>query len=408
MLAMPRKQGQPVEPTPMPEIAIDYKSLPNRFLHLSKAQSRLGLTGLENIGNTCFINAGLQCISNAVPLTDYFLSGVFRDQLNCHSPYGCQGRLAKAYAGLLKLMWKHDYQFVVPVRLLELIFYFGEQFSDGRQHDAQEFLAFFLDKLHEDLNRSHPNAISETTRSSGQTPPVTQAVAAWRAYLHKNSSVIVDLFQGQLQSVLKCLHCGFSSSTFDVFMYLSLPLPNSDNLTLECCLEEFLKEETLDSDDLWVCPACKEHKPTGKKIDIWMLPPLLIIHLKRFRFVAGSGKKVKTKVQFPVSNLDLRRFVVGPVKDTPVYNLFAKIDHSGSLSFGHYSAVVKHYKTQQWYRFNDKKVATVEEGGLQSKDSYLLFYCRVSTAEYRRQEVSLPELWPLSASENPTIDDVLL
>jgi hypothetical protein len=111
-----------------------------------------GETGLQNLGNTCFMNSALQCLSNCPPLRQFFLSKEFKADLNRSNPLGCKGRLAEVYAELVAEMWK-GVSFVSPREFKSVISEFAPQFSGYQQHDSQELLCFVLDGLHEDLNR---------------------------------------------------------------------------------------------------------------------------------------------------------------------------------------------------------------------------------------------------------------
>ena len=112
-----------------------------------------GRCGLNNLGNTCFMNSGLQCLSNTKPLRDFFLSGQWKNQLNIDNPIGCGGVLAENYAALMKDLWAGGSSSVSPRDLKFTVSKFAPQFSGYMQHDSQELLAFLLDGLHEDLNR---------------------------------------------------------------------------------------------------------------------------------------------------------------------------------------------------------------------------------------------------------------
>lgn len=399
-----RRRGNqvvPLERLPLPQINKNYLYLPNRFLQADGHFSAVGTCGLENTGNTCFINAALQCISNAAPLTDYFLSGVYLEEINTRNVLGTRGELAEAYAELLEAMWFNAYENLLPRRLLDLIYTHANQFSDGNQHDAHEFLACFLDKLHEDLNR-RPNKIDIPQTVEGKKEKEERKAArSWQLYLIKNSSVIVDLFQGQLKSSVTCQTCGHVSTTFDTFMYLSLPLPKKDRpITLVDCLIEFTKDEVLP--DTLHCDSCNATTKVVKRMDIWKVPPLLIIHLKRFYYDKNGYGKLTNRVDFPLSNLDITQYVSGPQKEPPVYDLFAKIDHQGEMGAGHYVAYAKNAKNGMWHYFDDEQVHQSAESEVAADMAYLLFYCKVSISEYRRQSSKMPNLWPhvLSRTES--------
>ena len=99
------------------------------------------------------MNSALQCLSNSSPLTEYFLAGQYKDELNLDNPLGMHGEIAKAYAGLLHQIWNEKYSSVAPRQFKMQVGRFAPQFSGYQQQDSQELLAFLLDGLHEDLNR---------------------------------------------------------------------------------------------------------------------------------------------------------------------------------------------------------------------------------------------------------------
>ncbi len=358
-----------------------------------------GMAGLENLGNTCFINAALQCILNAQPLTEYFLSGSYKKDINFNSEFGTEGKFADAYAELIQDQWNSRSPYLKPRKLVNLIWKYAHLFHPGAQHDSQEFLAFFLDKLHEDLNQAHKQAKSPYPKSRKKTNEILAAIA-WREYLKKNCSKIVDLFQGQLLSTLKCLTCKHISRTFETFMYLSVPIPKtkSGNPSLQDCIREFTKEETLDGPEKWNCPKCKSPQKAIKKFDIWKVPPLLIVHIKRFSY-SYITSRIRTQVDYPISDLNLSDFIASPQKDPPIYELFAKTKHIGSLDAGHYIAIIKNRETQQWIVFDDDKVFRLGNQDLISPESYVLFYQKAA-GEFHKQATDRPEFWPhvLSAS----------
>eukprot|EP01104_Vermistella_antarctica_P015714 TRINITY_DN5224_c0_g1_i1.p1 TRINITY_DN5224_c0_g1~~TRINITY_DN5224_c0_g1_i1.p1 ORF type:complete len:1284 (+),score=421.09 TRINITY_DN5224_c0_g1_i1:265-4116(+) len=185
-----------------------------------------GLTGLNNIGNTCFMNSGLQCLSNTYALTEYFLHDGHVHDINEDNPIGMGGQLATEYAALVKELWAGKYRAVNPRNLKYVIGKFAQQFMGYAQQDSQELLAFLLDGLHEDLNRVRKKQYVEQKDSDGR-PDHEVADESWDNHKVRNDSEIVDLFQGQLKSKVQCPTCAKVSITFDPFMYMSLPLKNS-------------------------------------------------------------------------------------------------------------------------------------------------------------------------------------
>ncbi|XP_039626979.1 ubiquitin carboxyl-terminal hydrolase 19 isoform X2 [Polypterus senegalus] len=188
-----------------------------------------GFTGLVNLGNTCFMNSVIQSLSNTRELRDYFHDRAFESEINCSNPLGTGGRLAIGFAVLLRALWKGTHHAFQPSKLKAIVASKASQFTGYAQHDAQEFMAFLLDGLHEDLNRIQSKPYTETVDSDGR-PDEVVAEEAWRRHKMRNDSFIVDLFQGQYKSKLVCPICAKVSITFDPFLYLPVPLPQKQKV----------------------------------------------------------------------------------------------------------------------------------------------------------------------------------
>lgn len=190
---------------------------------------RVGYTGLDNLGNTCFMNAVIQCLSNTDPFRDYFSSDHFMQDINESNPLGTGGQIATAFALLLKQLWLGKLSSVPPQRLKNIISEkVSQQFSGFAQHDAQELMAFLLDALHEDLNRIKQKPYISVNSDECDNRNIADeqlADESWKRYRMRNDSIVVDLFQGQFKSKLVCPVCGKISITFDPFLYLSVPFP---------------------------------------------------------------------------------------------------------------------------------------------------------------------------------------
>jgi len=153
-----------------------------------------------------------------------------------------------------------------------------------------------------------------------------------------------------------------------------------EQISLAYCLREFLSEEKLEGDNLYFCSTCKDHFPSFKKIDFWKFPPILIIHLKRFEQLGRQQGVVKIDrmVEFPRTKLKFTQLLGKKViknDDDPEYNLYACLNHYGSLGRGHYTAYCNNPQDSKWYCFDDSRCALLDdEKSIESSAAYLLFY----------------------------------
>ncbi|KAK4607253.1 hypothetical protein RGQ29_001177 [Quercus rubra] len=207
----------------------------SNFVRASSGEAgSLGLTGLQNLGNTCFMNSSLQCLAHTPKLVDYFL-GDYGREINHDNQLGMDGEIALAFGDLLRKLWAPGAAPVAPRLFKSKLARFAPQFSGYNQHDSQELLAFLLDGLHEDLNRVKCKPYIEA-KDGDDRPDREVADEYWRNHLARNDSIIVDVCQGQYKSTLVCPLCRKVSVTFDPFMYLSLPLPSTTMRTMTLTL----------------------------------------------------------------------------------------------------------------------------------------------------------------------------
>lgn len=314
-----------------------------------------GLTGLQNLENTCYMNAVLQCLCSLTPLVQYFLSGKWNTDL--HEEIG---ESATAFACLVSDMWLGEFDYVSPEAFHSV---FGKRyptFSRRTQHDAQEFLICVLDDLHEAFKepsqeRQSPGAGASTRSSRG-------------------TSIITELFEGQLSHGIRCLACKSHSDRPESFTVLSLPIPSTRVCSLQDCLECFFQPDTLTLNNQIHCYWCGGNQDATVKASITKAPPIIIFHLKRFAWQDKNRRKLSTTVCYPFSDLDLSPYISASCRNTSEYSLCAVVNHAGDLDYGHYTAFCKHSVTKHWYSFDDAQVTKIPDSEVQADTAYLLFY----------------------------------
>uniref|UniRef100_A0A8C3EA50 Ubiquitin carboxyl-terminal hydrolase 8 n=1 Tax=Corvus moneduloides TaxID=1196302 RepID=A0A8C3EA50_CORMO len=329
------------------------------------------LTGLRNLGNTCYMNSILQCLCNAPHLAEYFNRNLYQADINRSNFLGHKGEVAEEFGVIMKALWAGQYKYISPKDFKITIGKINDQFAGYSQQDSQELLLFLMDGLHEDLNKAD-NRKRYKEENNDHLDDSSAAEIAWHKHKQLNESIIVALFQGQFKSTVQCLTCHKRSRTFEAFMYLSLPLASSSKCTLQECLRLFSKEEKLTDNNRFYCSHCKTRRDSSKKIEIWKLPPVLLVHLKRFSYDGRWKQKLQTSVDFPLETLDLSQYVIGPKTSLKRYNLFS--NHYGGLDGGHYTAYCKNASKQRWFKFDDHEVSEISASSVKSSAAYILFY----------------------------------
>ena len=185
-----------------------------------------GVCGGHNLGNTCFMNSSIACLSNCSELTAYFLTEKFKQNINKKNKQGLQGKLAYAWYDLLKQYWTTKTRTGDPSAVKSTVAKKVKKFAGYGQQDSNEFMTEFLSILNEDLNKSDKKEYKELKEKGNDETELDCAKRFWDLHLKRNDSIITDLFCGLLKSNVVCSECGFNNITFDPFNTLTLAIPN--------------------------------------------------------------------------------------------------------------------------------------------------------------------------------------
>ena len=211
---------------------------------LDKNENKHGLVGLNNLGNTCYMNTGLQCLSNCELLTKYFLGDYYKEFINKDNPIGSQGEIVEKYSQLIHHLWYGNNEYISPIQFKRAFGKNYNAFADYRQQDSQEFISYLLDALHEDLNKVLKKPYIETKDLSPGLSEEEQFKIKKDLYLCRNQSFIVDLIYGFYKSTIYCPNekCKNITKSFEPFNMITLSLVNEAQIRK---LEDFQNEENL-------------------------------------------------------------------------------------------------------------------------------------------------------------------
>ncbi|KAG8505291.1 putative ubiquitin carboxyl-terminal hydrolase 50, partial [Galemys pyrenaicus] len=267
-----------------------------------------GVTGLRNLGNTCYMNAILQCLCSVSPLVEYFLSGKYITSLQ----KDCS-EVATAFAYLMTDMWLGDSDCVSPELFWSALGNLHPAFMKKRQQDAQEFLIYVLNELHEALKKYQ-------RRRSYEKASIPRCC---RKMIANESSIITRLFEGQINYSIVCLKCENCTYKNEVFTVLSLPVPSEYECSLQDCLQCFFQQDTLTWNNQIHCSFCETKQETAVRASISKAPKIIVFHLKRFDILGTMKRKLRTDIHYPLTNLDLTPYICPVFRKHPKYNLCA-------------------------------------------------------------------------------------
>ena len=331
-----------------------------------------GITGLTNVGNSCYMNSCLQCLSHTYELNMFLDNTEYKDKLN-----DSDGALILVeWDNLRTMMWSQNctvspYGFVNALQKVAAINK-QQMFTGHQQNDLQEFLMFLLERFHKAISRHVDMKVSGTVKNDKDAMAVECYKMMSNMY-EKDYSEIIGLFYGIHVSTISAINDSDTlSMRAEPFFVLSLSLPDKtcDNINIYSCIDEFCKKERLDGDNEWFNEKTNTKQCVDKGVVFWSFPEILIVHLKRWDY---SGNKDTRLVNIPLENVDLTNYVKGYNQQNFIYSLYGVCDHDGGSSGGHYTATIR-TADDEWYRFNDASVSKIAPNAVIAASAYCLFF----------------------------------
>jgi ubiquitin carboxyl-terminal hydrolase 8 len=333
-----------------------------------------GLSGLTNIGNTCYLNSCMQVLSHTYELNDFLNKSEYKKRINKIS----DSVILLEWDKLREVLWSSNCT-VAPfgfVKAIQNIAHIKSRplFTGHAQNDVQEFLLFIIECFHNALAREVDMQITGTAQN--QTDILAKSCYEMIQRMYKKEfSDMFNIFFGVHVSEISALTAEHNvlSVAPEPFSVISLSLPDGNSApSLYDCLDYYCKPEMLTSalGNAWYNDATKEKEDVKRGIVFWSLPTILILDIKRWN---QNNQKIHTLVDVPVHNADFSRYVKGYNPSAYIYDLYGICNHSGGSLGGHYTAYIKN-ANGKWYEFNDTRVHEIKEEAINTGHAYCFFY----------------------------------
>ena len=335
------------------------------------------LTGLVNLGETCYMNTGLQNIIHCIPFINQLFSVLnqFKDIIE-------EKPITNSFINLCNSLIKTEITYIKkfninsfdPTNFRNIFCHYHKEYADHEQHDSLEFLRIFLDDISKELNQTKIIQKYKELKTEGKSKE-EQNYEYNNFYLSRENSIIVKVFYSQIMNIFTC-ECGDISYSFEKILDIPLLFPkemNSIDINLNDLLNNYFNGEKI----VWslACQKCgQKNLERNKTIKLSILPEVIIFSLLRFNPI--TGVKINKIIKFE-ETIDLQPFCDKDFFNGEIntkYKLFGISNHSGTLNFGHYYSYTK--VGENWYEFNDSFVKPVNLN-LMSRSAYFFFYEKI-------------------------------
>jgi ubiquitin carboxyl-terminal hydrolase 2/21 len=385
----------------------------------------LGLSGLHNLGNTCYANSVIQALSNTDLLNHYLRNKLFKERVKHRSMIVTKSSdievvrehfkstITYELYRLIVVMWNINCS-IRPDKFKLAIGKKSDRFAGFNQNDSQEFLDLILDCLHEDSKADLSEQMSDLVlnndikyiskqlsffdnllKSLTKTDPKYLQIIElyinyqkehfdkivklrlfdfYKNHLLKSHSAISDIFLGIYHNQITCTNCGYCSTSFEQFYSLQLAIDDSNRVF--STLLEVLDYNFTPNQIEYTCDVCKNTGQSEKKVSLYKIPSKLIIQLKRFKHHHHRIRKLDNYIDYPIENLNLSKYLSEYATNKDILlDLYSVINHMGGTGGGHYTNYSKNFIGEKWIEYNDSSVRELNTTSqIVSSSGYILFY----------------------------------
>eukprot|EP00271_Cylindrocystis_brebissonii_P010888 TRINITY_DN27341_c0_g1_i1.p1 TRINITY_DN27341_c0_g1~~TRINITY_DN27341_c0_g1_i1.p1 ORF type:complete len:388 (+),score=100.49 TRINITY_DN27341_c0_g1_i1:607-1770(+) len=345
--------------------------------------------GMENFGNTCYLNSVLQALFFCAPFREHILEYIAANKPSSDADDNLLTSLAELFLQIHSQKKKTGV--IAPKRFYNRVKKQKDMYRNYMHQDAHEFLNFLLNELADILEGEVKAGKAEAGKMVGPAEEANGeeggSGANGTTQAEQKKTIVTwvhEIFQGTLTNETRCLCCETVTARDETFLDLSLDIEQNSSVT--SCLRNFSSTETLNAADKFFCDKCCSLQEAQKRMKVKEAPRVLALHLKRFKYIEQLGryKKLSYRVVFPLE-LKLCNVVEGSAGTDLSYSLFAVVVHVGSgPNHGHYVSLVKSHN--HWIYFDDENVEPIDESAVQTffgssheftnntDHGYILFY----------------------------------